>query len=94
MLYLSYANKCYIANNNWHFNIYEQDKFRAQLSLAWKKFYNPEISLSFGGAGRHCHEPGQIHCFLAGLENGTRPLVFTSVSGCRASEYFDISTEN
>ena len=31
---------------------------------------------------------------LAGLENSTRPLVFTSVSGCRASEYFDISTEN
>ena len=30
----------------------------------------------------------------AGLENSTRPLVFTSVSGCRASEYFDISTEN
>ena len=23
----------------WHFNI-EQDKFRAQLSPAWKKFYN------------------------------------------------------
>ena len=22
------------------FNIYEQDKFRAQLSWAWKKFYN------------------------------------------------------
>ena len=29
-----------------------------------------------------------------GLENSTRPLVYTSVSGCRASEYFDISTEN
>ena len=22
------------------------------------------ISLSFGVAGRHCHEPGQIHCFI------------------------------
>ena len=31
---------------------------------------------------------------LTGLENSTRPLVFTSVSGCRASEYFDISIEN
>ena len=31
---------------------------------------------------------------MTGLENSTRPLVFTSVSGCRASEYFDISTEN
>ena len=31
---------------------------------------------------------------LSGLENSTRPLVFTSVSGCRASEYFDIPTEN
>ena len=30
----------------------------------------------------------------AGLEKSTRPLVFTSVSGCRASECFDISTEN
>ena len=27
---------------------------------------------------------------LPGLENSTRPLVFTSASGCRASEYFDI----
>ena len=24
----------------WHFNIYEQEKFHAQLSWAWKKFYN------------------------------------------------------
>ena len=29
-----------------------------------------------------------------GLENSTRPLVFTSSSGCRASENFDISSEN
>ena len=28
------------ANNCWHFNIYEQDKLPAQLSWAWKKFYN------------------------------------------------------
>ena len=27
-----HANKCKNANNCWHFNIYEQDKFRAQLS--------------------------------------------------------------
>ena len=26
------ANKCLNANNCWHFNIYEQDKFHAQLS--------------------------------------------------------------
>ena len=30
----------------------------------------------------------------AGLENSTRLLVFTSASGCRASENFDISSEN
>ena len=29
-----HANKCLNANNCWHFNIYEQDKFHAQLSLA------------------------------------------------------------
>ena len=29
----------------------------------------------------------------SGLENSTRPLVFTSVSGCRASENFVISSE-
>ena len=29
----------------------------------------------------------------AGLENCTRPLVFTSASGCRASENFDISSK-
>ena len=28
------------ANICWHFNIYEQDKFRAQLRWAWEKFYN------------------------------------------------------
>ena len=27
-----HANKCKNANNCWHFNIYKQDKFRAQLS--------------------------------------------------------------
>ena len=31
---------------------------------------------------------------MSGLENSTRPLVFTSASGCRASENFDISSEN
>ena len=31
---------------------------------------------------------------LTCLENSTRPLVFTSPSGCRASENFDISIEN
>ena len=30
----------------------------------------------------------------AGLKNSTRPLVFMSASGCRASENFDISSEN
>ena len=35
-----HAYKCLNANNCWHFNIYEQDKFCAQLSWAWKKFYN------------------------------------------------------
>ena len=31
---------------------------------------------------------------LSGLENTTRPLVFTSGSGCRASENFGIYSEN
>ena len=31
---------------------------------------------------------------VSGLENITRPLVFTIASGCRASENFDISSEN
>ena len=35
-----HADKCLIANNCWHFNIYEQNKFRAQLSCACKKYYN------------------------------------------------------
>ena len=30
----------------------------------------------------------------SGLENSTRLLLFTSASGCRASEKFDISSEN
>ena len=36
--------------------------------------------------------PGTATAFegMAGLENSTRTLVFTSGSGCRASEYFDI----
>ena len=33
-----HANKCLNANNCWHFNIYEQDKFRAQLSEDEKCF--------------------------------------------------------
>ena len=36
-----------------------------------------------------------LHLHLpAGLENSTRPLVFTSGSGCRASENFDTYSEN
>ena len=31
---------------------------------------------------------------FAGLENSTRQLLFTSASGCRASEKFGISIEN
>ena len=31
-LCIYHANKCSNANNCWHFNIYEQDKFCAQLS--------------------------------------------------------------
>ena len=31
---------------------------------------------------------------LTDLENSTRPLVFTSTSGCRANENFDISYIN
>ena len=34
------------------------------------------------------------YIYLSGLENSTRPLVFTSALGCRASENFDISNEN
>ena len=30
----------------------------------------------------------------AGLENSIRPLAFTIASSCRASENFDISSEN
>ena len=48
-----------------------------------------------------CHAVLSVPCSLvptcwdrAGLENITRPLVFTSASGCRASENFDISSEN
>ena len=33
-----------------------------------------------------------LTCSLTGLENSTRPLVFTSASGCRASENFVISS--
>ena len=31
---------------------------------AWLAPLLPGISLSFGVAGRHCHEPGQIHFFI------------------------------
>ena len=34
------ANKYENANCCWHFHIYYQRKFHAQLSWAWKKFYN------------------------------------------------------
>ena len=35
-----------------------------------------------------------VYGLVSGLENSTRPLVFTSASGSRASENFDISSEN
>ena len=36
---IHYALQFYNANNCWHFTIYQQDKFHAQLSRAWNKFY-------------------------------------------------------
>ena len=39
-------------------------------------------------------DPVQTAPIGAGLENSTRPLVFTSASGCRASEKIYISSEN
>ena len=36
----------------------------------------------------------KFYCMFTWLENSTRPLIFTSTSGCRASENFDISNEN
>ena len=35
--YIYHANKCKNANNCWNFNIYEQDKFRTQLTWVLKK---------------------------------------------------------
>ena len=35
-----------------------------------------------------------FHLERAGLENSTRPLVFTSTKGSRASENFEFSSEN
>ena len=35
---ISHAYKCLNANKCWHFNIYEQDKFCAQLSRVLKSF--------------------------------------------------------
>ena len=52
--------------------------------------YNSQSRSALGQIDDHT-SPGEGG---AGLENSTRPLVFTSVLGCRASEYFDISTEN
>ena len=34
------ANKYLNDNNCWHFNVYKQNKFHAQLSSERKKFYN------------------------------------------------------
>ena len=33
MCCIHHGNKCKNANNCWHFNTYEQDKFRAQFSI-------------------------------------------------------------
>ena len=41
-----------------------------------------------------CIQMGTKPPSSSGLENSTRPLVFTSASGCRASGNFDISSEN
>ena len=41
------ANKYENANYCWHFHIYKQRKFHAQLSWAWKKLYNLGIRSEF-----------------------------------------------
>ena len=37
------ANKCYNANNCWHSNIYEQNKFHAQLSMIFLSIKHKEL---------------------------------------------------
>ena len=44
--------------------------------------------------GTTSNDPDSAMVELSGLENITGPLVFTSASGCRASENFDSSREN
>ena len=56
--------------------------------------YEPQHEISNNVVCATSKASDLLELLLVGLENSTRLLVFTSVSGCRASEYFDISTEN
>ena len=49
---------------NANFNIYEQDKFLAQLSWVWKKFYNLGPGLTnVGGTQQDCSLEQTKHLF-------------------------------
>ena len=52
------------------------------------------ITSRFFGENSDCYALAYEVTHMPGLENSTRPLVFTSDSGCRASGNFDISSEN
>ena len=73
----------------WHHFLFlgNIEKFKKSLCKVLDTFKNIMENGAFAPNEQMLH----LH---TGLENSTRPLVFTSVSGCRASEYIDISTEN
>ena len=66
--------------------------FRCLLIVCFSKTH--KSLLSTGSPGKICPDITEKNVDCAGLENSTRPLVFTSASGCRASANFDISSEN
>ena len=84
-------------------NTYKNANFR-KLHIE-KMPYNANIHVVFflkiNNLGLFCQLIGfsdlfntAIHIPSPGLENSTHPLIFTSASGCRASENFHISSTN
>ena len=74
------------------------------VSLWWSIYTHVHLSqlmmvLLYTCTFQPVHDGPSIHMYIwvsswSGLENSTRPLVFTSAWGCRASGNFDISSEN
>ena len=92
-----FANKYENANFYWHFHIHKQRKFHAQLSWAWKKFYDLGARSAVKGNNSHPFCKGYVLKEFApdpSGENSFRTIPFQSKLLPFRIDHFEMGCNN